>query len=377
MHNLLWLNYTSDSRIKMKMTWDFQPYQHGAPRLIKHVAFWIIFISSYALAYGSYHDDYLRQFQLQLVYLPEKVLITYLVIYWVLPKYLTQLNKTVYVLWFTALLLFGGFLHWVAYLLLEVPYFTEEAQDFSILVSAKVFKGIFYIYPVVVIAVTVKLFQYFYENQKKNQELAQGKLKAELEFLKAQIHPHFLFNTLNNLYALSLKNSPNAPEMVLKLSALLDYMLYECNAPLVPLQKELALVEDYVDLERLRYGSRLQVNFCAEGDTEHSLIRPLLLLPFVENAFKHGVSGQTDQAWVNMKAKVRGNKFTLIVENSKTHNGVKDQQGYTEGIGIKNVKRRLELQYPSQHRLTITDQAERYKVILEVHLMHEYEVSGS
>ena len=105
--------------------------------------------------------------------------------------------------------------------------------------------------------------------------------------------------------------------MVLRLSALLDYILYECNAPIVPIQKELDLIKDYIELERLRYGDRLKIDLQITGDVVNRQISPLLLLPFVENAFKHGVSGQTGEAWVHIAATVRGNKFTLSVENSK------------------------------------------------------------
>ena len=146
---------------------DLQKYQSGVYRIIKHLVFWIIFVLGYGLAYGSFHDDYARQLLIQLIHVPEKALIMYLVIYWVLPKLLEQPKKWPYIIWFLALMLLGAFGHWLLYLLVEVPLFGTESPDFSVLYSAKLFKGIFYIYPVVGVALAIKLFQYFYQSNRK------------------------------------------------------------------------------------------------------------------------------------------------------------------------------------------------------------------
>ena len=221
------------------------------------------------------------------------------------------------------------------------------------------------------IAALIKFFKHWYQQQKATQQLAQDKLQAELKFLKAQIHPHFLFNTLNNLYALTLKKSSNSPEVVLKLSELLNYMLYECNVPLAPLRKEIDLIKNYISLERLRYGKRLDISLNIGGDIHGKMIAPLLLLPFVENSFKHGVSGLTSKAWVSMDIQVKGNQLVMKVDNSKS-NGKGEDLDYKEGIGLTNVKRRLELLYEGRYDLKILDTDDSYLVVLRLTLSGEY-----
>ena len=192
------------------------------------------------------------------------------------------------------------------------------------------------------------------------------KLTAELQLLKAQVHPHFLFNTLNNLYALTLRKSDGAPEMVLKLSGLLSYMLYECNATEVPLEKEIRMLENYVDLEKLRYGSRLDVSLNFTGDIRGKTITPLLLIPFVENAFKHGSSEQLEQAWISLDLAVEGNRMSFKLVNSKDAN--ESPGGGAGGIGLVNVRKRLELIHANNYELKITPQEETFLVYLSLEL---------
>ncbi|MDQ6608409.1 MAG: histidine kinase, partial [Bacteroidota bacterium] len=140
------------------------------------------------------------------------------------------------------------------------------------------------------IAVSIKLLKHWYFKQKETQQVATSKAKAELQLLKAQVHPHFLFNTLNNIYSFTLTGSPKAPEMVKKLSGLLRYILHECDQPLVPLEKELLMIQDYMALEKIRYGEQMDMTVDIRGDYSDKMIAPLLLIPFVENSFKHGAS---------------------------------------------------------------------------------------
>ena len=213
----------------------------------------------------------------------------------------------------------------------------------------------------------IKWFKYGYVQQQNTNKLAEEKLAAELKFLKAQVHPHFLFNTLNNLYALTLKKSAEAPEMVLELSELLNYMLYECNAERVGLKKELKLVQDYIDLEKLRYGDRLNASFNVKGEAGSIELAPLIILPFVENAFKHGVSDVLEESWVSIDLEIKQNYITLKVENSKSNlEETDDRFAYKEGIGLTNVKRRLELLYPSQYQFEIHESESSYLVVLKL-----------
>lgn len=341
---------------------------HQIPRVAKHILFWLGFITFFALLYGSFDEEYFKQFQIQLLYLPEKLLATYFTIYYLLPRYLLKEKYMSFFGLLALILLVSGFVHWITALYVEIPLFFPNEHWGSLWYPNKILKSATYIYPVVVLATLIKFFKHWYKYQQATQMLVEDKLSAELKFLRSQIHPHFLFNTLNNLYALTLKKSENAPEVVLKLSHLLNYMLYECNTERVPLAKEIELIENYVSLEKLRYGDRLDVAFNVTGVNGGHVIAPMLILPFVENSFKHGTSDETEDSWVSIDLTIKGNQMVLKVDNSKSKELSKDEQQYREGIGLKNVKRRLQLSYQGNYELKILDTDESYLVVLKIEL---------
>jgi LytS/YehU family sensor histidine kinase len=221
---------------------------------------------------------------------------------------------------------------------------------------------------VVAFVSVVKLLELSFEQQKNSRELDRERIEAELKFLKAQVHPHFLFNTLNNLYALTLDKSEKAPEVVLKLSDLLNYMLYDCNEQYMLISKEILLIENYLELEKIRYGSHLNIDFSVSGDTAGKKIAPMLLLPFVENAFKHGVSKVRNDAFVNILLEVNEDQLSFSVRNSKTLVPDSDPSGYSEGIGLKNVRRRLDLLYQGRHVLDLEQYDNEYRILLRINL---------
>jgi LytS/YehU family sensor histidine kinase len=230
-------------------------------------------------------------------------------------------------------------------------------------------------YLVVFLAIAIKLLKQWYVIQQANHLLENARLEAELKLkeaelilLKAQIHPHFLFNTLNNLYGLTLEKSEEAPEVVLKISALLDYLLYKCNSPKVALTQEIEYIHNYLALEKLRYSENLKVNFTVKGKVKHKLIAPMLILPFVENSFKHGVSHELESTGIHISLQVEANRMQLSVINSKALITAKDTQSYTSGIGLQNVKKRLDLLYTDRYRLKITDKETQYHIQLELQL---------
>jgi LytS/YehU family sensor histidine kinase len=192
------------------------------------------------------------------------------------------------------------------------------------------------------------------------QALEQEKLSTELAWLKAQINPHFFFNTLNSLYSLTLARSEKSAEMVLRLSHLMRYMLYEASANTVSLKDEIAYIENYISIEQMRFADRLDLSFQYSGDTSGQLISPLLLLPFIENAFKHGI--RDSSGWITINLKVDDNFLYLKVENSYTI-PVKAKE---PGLGLANVKRRLELAYPGKYELNIRQSENIYSVDLKL-----------
>ncbi len=344
--------------------------QSKIPRVAQHILFWAGYVFFYTMLWGTMYDNHWLEFRSQLVSLPIKLLATYITIYYLTPKFLLSGRYYIFFILLAVILLFCGFFQLLITKYIEQPWlYPKENWDIPLFYPAKIVKYANGIYPVVAIATLVKFFRYWYKNQQTTQQLAQEKLEAELKFLKAQIHPHFLFNTLNNVYALTLKKSDNAPEMVLKLSDLLNYMLYECNAAKVLLKKEIVLVENYLALEKLRYGERLDASFNVMGTISNEQIAPLLILPFVENSFKHGVSGSTGESWVSIDLQVKNDEMTLKVENSKGSGNGKDEQNYKAGIGLNNVRRRLELLYEDAHELKILDTEDSYLVVLKLKLI--------
>ena len=192
-------------------------------------------------------------------------------------------------------------------------------------------------------------------NNRERQKLQAQTLQSELKFLRTQINPHFLFNTLNSLYALTLKKSDRAPETVLKLSEMMRYMLYESNARSVPLSSEVDYLRNYLDLERLRHGEGADIRFEVDGDVDHQEIAPMILVTFVENAFKHGLGKVLQAGFVHIVLLVEHEEIRFHIENAKPSELIRsDDPG---GIGLVNVERRLDLLYPGQHELhtLITD----------------------
>jgi LytS/YehU family sensor histidine kinase len=210
----------------------------------------------------------------------------------------------------------------------------------------------------------IVLFKHWMKKQQEWMQAEKEKVTAELQLLKAQVHPHFLFNTLNNIYSFSLENSPKTPGLIVKLSSLLSYMLYDCKAEQVLLEKEIEVMKAYIDLEKERYANRLEISVNIEGDIKDKYIAPLLLLPFLENAFKHGTSEQLEKPWLSMDIVVKQNDLRCKIVNSKNEFVAVSENG----IGIQNVKKRLAFLYPDRHELKLSDEGDFFVVSLLLHL---------
>lgn len=214
----------------------------------------------------------------------------------------------------------------------------------------------------------VKITLDWYTNIRERQQLVTETMQSELRFLKSQINPHFLFNTLNSLYALTLKKSDLAPDIVLKLSEMMRYMLYECNEKWVPLSKEVNYIANYLELERIRQSNRVDINFEVVGNVSDQKIAPLMFIPFIENCFKHGLGNQITKGFVDIRLAVRSNDLDLRIENSKAEAMPKQLHPRSGGIGLVNVRRRLDLLYPSRYKLTVEDAPKTYTVNLHLKL---------
>lgn len=341
----------------------------GNYRITGHILFWIAFVIVFGVPYCSLEGDCLTMIFDILILMPVKMAAVYFTIYYLLPFFLIQ-KKYVrfFLLFFLSAIIFGLLHRTLQFYIIGPLYYPETYLGWHFWNKSYILYGILSIYTVVAVATAIKLLKQSYQNQKLNQQLVNEKLEAELNMLKAQIHPHFLFNTLNNIYALALEKSEATAEGILKLSDLLDYMLYDCNVPFIALDKEIKLINDYIELEKLRYGKRLKVNMQVTGNTSGKQIAPMLILPFVENSFKHGSSKELNETRINIDLKVALNAIDLRVENSRSNSRVKDNNGYSEGIGLNNVKRRLELIYKGKYQLEINANEGLFKIHLHLEL---------
>ena len=203
------------------------------------------------------------------------------------------------------------------------------------------------------------------KERKRIQELENEKLSTELKYLKAQLNPHFLFNTLNNLYAEVITNSERAPKMILQLSSILDYVLYKSQEKTVPLKDEIEVINDFLALEKIRYGDRLELHIDV-AEQSSALVSPLLFLSLVENAFKHGVRKGIELAIVRIAIKEKEDQVYCMVWNSKSQYQNVERDEYRKGLGLSNIKRQLNITYPDLHVIEIVDKEDEFCVEVKI-----------
>lgn len=330
-----------------------------------HFLFWIVYFIFNFLRFGSINNDYWYSLKSNLVEFPLNIMITYFTIYFLIPRFIVKKKYLLFVLAFAGSLLLYYLLRTsLSYLLVTKDIWPEaqgNQQPFTLIHVVEVMIGTIY---VIALVSAIKLAYDWIIEKRKNDELQRIQLQTELDFLKTQIQPHFFFNTLNNLYALVIKQSPQAPDVVMKLSEIMQYVLYEVKEPQISLMKSINYLYSYLELEKLRYGDRVQSEISIEGDIDDVTVPPLIFLPFIENCFKHGIKKEG-----NIKVDIDfvvGDKFLYFsVENTLDD----DAEFITKhGIGIENVKRRLELLYGKKHKLKTIESEETFKVLLTLPL---------
>jgi two-component system, LytTR family, sensor histidine kinase AlgZ len=311
--------------------------------------------------------DLMRAFSAALLHVVFQMIVAYLNYFYALPRFLAHKNFTKYFIEFVL----GLTLAVIAYLHIKRYHadgytYSEDAHYFySFRFGLQHAVSTFF---VAVFVAMLKFAQEWFNLEAKQQEIENEKLTSELRFLKAQINPHFLFNTLNNLYYLAFTQSPNTTEVIAKLSQMMRYMIYESNHPKVLLSREIEYMENYISLEKLRLNDQVPIAFEVIGDINRVHIVPLVLITFLENAFKHGVSNNFSGAWIAVSIEIEENnkpntKIIYTVKNSKLPNGNNLEKS---GIGLQNVQRRLELSYQHHYQLTVNDGKEAYEVKLEI-----------
>ncbi len=284
-----------------------------------------------------------------LMSLPVLMIPTYFIALFAVPHFLQEKKH----LWFILSILVAGiFVFFARMYWLEWVNYLESGRHFKMPVS-KVLKNVIRDYSVVALAVCLYIIGDWRQKQVQNEALIKARAEAELKLLKGQLHPHFLFNTLNNIYSLALLQSEQTADSILKLTDLLDYLVYKAGQPEVLLSREVELLENYLELEKLRYGDKLELETTFKLEHAQQKIAPLLLLPFVENAFKHGRTGQDNKFKVSIHLQSTQEKLTFNIQNTKKE--IPNQSQQSGGVGLKNIHKRLELLYPQQHLLEIAD----------------------
>ncbi|MEK6782574.1 MAG: histidine kinase [Bacteroidota bacterium] len=338
--------------------------------VLLHLSFWCVYLSFFLYQVTSYHrGEEPRDWQRVLTVVIDQVgfaaLISYLNYFILLPRFLERKKVFQYFLEFIipfALLMFIR-IHTERYLI--DGYTHEEEYLYRTRFVVQIITTNLFI---VIFVGMLRFAEGWFEFEAKKKEIENEKLTAELNFLKAQINPHFLFNTLNNLYYLAYTKSENTTEVIAKLSQMMRYMIYDSNYQNVPLNKEIEYMQNYISLERLRLNSQIPIRFDIKGNPENVLITPLIFITFLENAFKHGVSNNSTGSWVNISIEVKEKKCIYIVENSKIAKAASAKEEKS-GFGLQNMKRRLELSYPGQFQLLSEDKPDRYFVQLNISLM--------
>lgn len=357
-------------------------------RIARHSAFWCFwwlfqgflyaFVSPFDMTYRERLPSAILE---SLLFMVDHMFLAYSLMYFVIPRYLLKDRYLATAVWVLFLFIATGVMASLIAVYLVSPVVSQLLSgqlllprwryqtSFTMALLAGLRGGI----TIGGLAAAIKLMKHWYVKQQRNLQLKEENVETQLQLLKAQIHPHFLFNTLNNIYSYTQNTSPVASQLVMGLSEMLRYMLYEGSQPLVPLAKEIKMIREYINLEKIRYDKKLELHIDLPEDPHGLYIAPLLLLPFVENCFKHGTSNVLDQPWLNVQVSTHGNSMTMKLLNGKFSSP--DKTNGLHGIGISNVRKRLDLIYPGRYELVITNDPDVFIVDLRLELTRKEQTS--
>jgi sensor histidine kinase YesM len=336
-------------------------------RVLQHVLFWLGVMVFFYFVFGRNFEP--REILLNTIgFLPGHMIFVYSLIYLLIPRFIFKGRVYAAIPVFFLILAVS-----LLYLRIADVYLLHYSGYQHLWMPGNFPRSTSVLFSVGWIAVSIKLLRYWYVEKEMRQKLEKEKLTAELQLLRSQLHPHFLFNTLNNLYSLTLEKSSQAPQAILKLSSLLRYILYESDEQTVPIAKEIEILRHYIGLEQFRYGERLELSTRFTGDMTDKQVAPLLLLPFVENCFKHGVSEELDACWISIHLHVGEERLDLRLVNSCHPAGdmaagehPAGKHAATAGLGLQNARRRLNLLYPGCHNLKVIPEADTFTVSLSI-----------
>lgn len=339
----------------------FLDYLFTNHRWLVHSVYWLLVLVLYVLFFGRQNSNYLQTLFFVGLLMPVTVATTYFLNYFLLPRFLLKDQYFRFILYFLYTLVASIFLELMMVVItfiflaeVNIRNMTPASVDTFFLMTSTLMVAFF--------GMAVKLLLHYKRSKEKLEQARHEKMMAELKFLKAQLNPHFLFNTLNNLYYLTIEKSDRAPEAVLHLSEILDYVLNASKVDFVPFEREWKQVQNYIALESLRYEDRVQVSVSLHTPAEQNRIAPMVLLTLVENAFKHGVMQVAGKSWIVLNVRNTPGEINIHISNSQRVSS----SGH--GIGLNNLRNQLDHIYSDQYTLTIEDKAseEQFAVNLKI-----------
>ena len=336
-----------------------------------HITFWLIYFLFNTFRWGRYFDDFMYSFKTNLIGFPIHIALAYFNIYFLMPKFVFKRKYILFIILILLSLLAMVILKFnLTYYLVSANVWPEGPNTISKFTADYAIDMMIGELYVITFVTAIKITMDWIIEHKRLIDLEKIQLETELLFLRSQVSPHFFFNTLNNIYSLAIEKSEKTPKIILKLAELMRYLLYETGGKRQSLEKEILCVQNYIELERMRHGELLDVNMDIEGDIRSKNIAPILLLSFIENAFKHGVNKNIVKVKLDISFKIKNNFLYFRISNPipaittfKKNNDISS----SSGIGLNNVKKRLELGYlKKDYDLTINTIDDLFIVELKI-----------
>ncbi|HVU55134.1 MAG TPA: histidine kinase [Puia sp.] len=337
--------------------------RHLLSRFKWHIVFWTAYCAFWTvLSVYVYHSTPVRAFLVTIMWFLGASASCYLSIYWLMPEYFNRRRYLIFSVLFVPMMALAALLItfgiWWIYQLQHINFPVTFLQEYYYVLA-----GNFY---TVFIIVAFKALKDKIRSDRRTTLLEREKTENELRFLKSQMNPHFLFNAINSIYVLIKKDPDFAGHTLVKFADMLRYQLYECNADVIPIEKEISYLENYIQLEKLRKGELVNTSFSVSASTGKFSIAPLLLIPFVENAFKYVSNCPGKNNFVMVDLNYQDNIFELSVENSMDEDAMMPKEKTWGGIGLENVRRRLQLIYDGSHALDISTKEDVFSVLLTI-----------
>jgi two-component system, LytTR family, sensor kinase len=339
--------------------------QQQYKEVLFNLIFWLLYFLYQWFGLAALSGDYSLYFINACMALPLAFIISWLTVHVFVKKYYKKGKKwQFWILQVSVSIVLLIVRRYINYYIIYPSYF-PAAQQIPLFSFGKLLVELVNLYLITGVYALFYFVRSWYEEKQRAQSLLQEKTVAELELLKSQVQPHFIFNALNNIYSTALKTSPETAKLVAHLSSLLNYNLYEAKQNFVSLTAEIAYLKHYIELQKNRYGVKLDASINMYGEINDLYIAPLLLLPLVENSFKHGIANAINGGWFRMDVSRQPGHFSIKIENSREEKEP-PQEGTNGGIGIKNVQKRLNLIYAGAHEFKMVEEPHAYLVVIKI-----------